>query len=99
LRGLGSGMALSQTRLKALLDYDSENGRFRWRINRRGHPGKNKRAGNIHSSGYRHVMINGKTYYAGRLAVLWMIGRWPRRFVDHINCIPDDDRWSMVEYS
>src|SRR6516162_1885974 len=33
---------------------------------------------------------------SARLAVLWMTGRWPRKLVDHRNCIKSDDHWDNL---
>ena len=55
-----------------------------------------KRAGSISKQGYRRIGINGKTYRAGRLAFLYMTGRWPNPEVDHENKVRDDDRWNNL---
>jgi HNH endonuclease/AP2 domain len=91
-------MALSQSRLKALLDYDLKTGIFTWRVDRKAgqfaHAGM--RAGSINSDGARIICIERKLYRAASLAVLWMTGQWPKHVVDHRNGNPSDDRWSNL---
>jgi hypothetical protein len=88
---------MNQDRLKELLSYNSRTGKFTWRVNG---SGKYVRvgaiAGTIRKNGYRQICVDGKVYLAGRLAVLWMTGRWPRRLVDHQNRIKADDRWDNL---
>lgn len=90
-------MALQAKRLRELLDYDPRTGVFTWRIKRRGRPyghiPAGTRAGSLWATGYRIICIDGKSYRAGRLAFLWMTGKWPPNLVDHINLDRSDDRW------
>jgi hypothetical protein len=90
-------MALSQSRLKALLHYDPATGVFTWRVNRRGPARAGMRAGTIKKKrNHRQICIDQILYMAAPLAVLYMTGRWPKRLVDHANGIADDDRWSNI---
>jgi HNH endonuclease/AP2 domain len=90
-------MALSQGRLRKLLDYDPVTGIFTWRVNGRGrYKRAGARAGTIKKRGHRQICIDCVIYMAGPLAVLWMTGRWPKKIVDHANGIADDDRWSNI---
>lgn len=83
---------INQERLKELLTYDPLTGAFIWndctRKDLRG-----KQAGNIRKDGYRHIKIDGKSYYAQRLAFLYMTGSWPLNHVDHDNTIKHDNKW------
>jgi len=48
-----------------------------------------------------HIPLHGRVY-AHRLAFLFMTGEWPKNIVDHLNHIPDDNRWENlrdVDYS
>ncbi len=87
---------LTQDRLKEILDYNPDTGEFTWKLKRRG-VGIGK-AGDKHSSGYARIKVDGKRYYAHRLAFLWMTGELPKRGqeVDHINHIRDDNRWENL---
>lgn len=44
------------------------------------------------STGYRDISLDGRSYYAAKLAWLYMFGEYPECVVDHINRIRDDDR-------
>lgn len=85
---------LTAKHLRELLGYDPETGLFRWRIhvnNNGAHQGSV--AGSIQNNGYRVIRIDGRLYLAGRLAFLWMRGRWPKLLVDHENRNRDDNSW------
>lgn len=55
-----------------------------------------ERAGAQMVNGYISVTINGKMYYAHRLAWLLMTGEWPEKSVDHINGVRNDNRWANL---
>jgi len=84
--------------LRTILDYSPETGIFTWRY--RNDRAKNwntryagTRAGQ-YSSGYLTIQIDGKgAYTAGRLAWLYMTGKWPQYQVDHINRDRSDNRF------
>ena len=76
--------------LKAVLNYDPQNGMFRWKKPE----GKKMRPGQVAGwlvNGYRIIQIRNRNYRAGRLAFLYVHGRWPKE-IDHINRNPSDDR-------
>lgn len=82
---------LTVERLRGLLDYSQETGVFTWRESR----GKAKAgavAGCREHRGYIVISIDGVRYYAHRLAVLHMTGRWPAAFVDHRSGNKGDNR-------
>ena len=88
---------LTASRLRALLSYEPGNGVFTWRVDGGGrYQRKGARAGTINGKGYRQVCIDRSIYLCARLAVPWMTGRWPRKLVDHRNCIKSDDRWDNL---
>ncbi len=82
---------LTAERLRELLEYNSETGVFRWKVNKGRKFKAGMIAGNI-NHGYRVIEIDGKLYGAHRLAWLHAHGRWPAREIDHINRIKDDNR-------
>jgi hypothetical protein len=83
---------LTFERLRELLNYDPATGEFTWKVA----IGKKVRAGNvagnINHKGYRIIVIEGRPHRAHRLAWLWMNGVWPKKNVDHINRVRDDNR-------
>jgi HNH endonuclease/AP2 domain len=89
-------ISLTAARLREVLDYNPKTGHFTWRATKGGLAIRGVKAGWLQPHGYRRITIDRKSYYAARLAVLWMTGSWPRKLVDHKNCIRDDDRWSNI---
>ncbi|MDE1476542.1 HNH endonuclease signature motif containing protein [Xenorhabdus bovienii] len=88
-------MSISQSRLKEVLNYNPETGKFIW-IKRTGPRCKLKSsAGRLDTHGYFQVMIDKKYYFLHRLAFLYMNGELPEPelVVDHINGNPSDNRW------
>jgi hypothetical protein len=85
---------LTQERLRELATYNPETGVFISAKNRRG--SKNKVGdvlGSITKGGYIELQLDGKRYFAHRLAVLAMLGSMPEKVVDHINREKLDNRW------
>ena len=46
----------------------------------------------FNEAGYTRIEINGKAYYAHRLAWLYVYGEMPKLHLDHINCDKSDNR-------
>lgn len=86
---------LTQARLKELLHYDPETGRFTRRVSRGGYA-VGSRAGTTTGRGYLILCVDRKCYLAHRLAFLYMTGSWPPAEVDHINRDPSDNRWENL---
>lgn len=83
---------LTQQRLKELLSYDPETGLFINLTQRRPQAKIGSVAGCKHYSGYIHIKIDNKKYMAHRLAWLYVYGEMPKKELDHINEIKDDNR-------
>lgn len=78
---------ITQKELKELLNYDPYTGIFTW-AKSKGTAKIGKEAGwicNQRGKTYKSIMINGKSYYAHRLAWFYMYGHFPEKDVDHIN--------------
>lgn len=76
-------MPLSQDRVRALLDYDSESGHLTWKVNR-----GSARIGfvaGVVSEGYRLVRLDQRLHKAHVLVWLWVTGESPDGDVDHID--------------
>lgn len=87
---------LTAERARELLDYDSETGWLTWRSARQGGVAKGSRAGCLHSRGYIHVGVDGRTYKAHRIIWLIVTGSWPSEQVDHINGVRNCNRWANL---
>ena len=89
---------ITQTQVKEVLSYNKDTGLFRWEKSMppRGRVGEI--AGVDNNSGYIKIGINGKRYYAHRLAFLYITGKIPKE-VDHINRCRSDNRWENLRAS
>lgn len=91
--------SLTLARLKELLEYNPEDGFFRWRVERRRHAGKTvigSQAGYKNKQGYLVIGLDGKLYSAHRLAWFYMTGDWPTADTDHKNRNRVDNRFSNL---
>lgn len=88
-------MHLTQATLKELLTYNPETGIFIWRVDRV-RVRKGEVAGKLTPWGYVEIGISGQRYQAHRLAFLYMTGAMPKDYVDHINLIRSDNKWSNL---
>jgi len=89
----------SLSRLRELLSYDPYTGNFHWLSGPgRGRPKASGRlAGCVAKHlGYRLIRVDGRLYYAHRLAWLMGHGRESRLEIDHINCVRLDNRLSNL---
>jgi hypothetical protein len=81
------------------LKYDPETGALVWaaKPNRRIVLGSS--AGVKTYYGYVQISVQGKRYFAHKLAWLLMTGEYPECEIDHINGIKDDNRWGNLRMS
>lgn len=93
--------ALTAEALRELLSYDPATGEWTWLVDLKTGRGAGRvhviagsKAGTLSSAkGYRKIGVNGKRYWAHRLAFLWMTGEWPLLHVDHIDGNGGNDAW------
>lgn len=75
--------------LREHLDYQPTTGIFTWRKN-------GKPAGCKHPNGYVVIRLQGRLYYAHRLAWVHVHGNGPKQVIDHINQDKGDNRISNL---
>lgn len=89
---------LTAERLRELLVYDPLTGLFTNRIQRGQRGPIGAIAGSYDKDGYVVIQINGIKFRAGRLAFLYMKGRWPIE-VDHEDRVRDNNIWLNIRES
>lgn len=82
---------LTAQRLRERLHYDPESGFF-FRRYGRGRRGADGHVGCLTSDGYRYIGVDYIRYSAHRLAWLYVTGKWPVGYIDHINRHRNDNR-------
>lgn len=87
---------ITQKYLKEILSYNPKTGIFIWRIKKGSRGMKGDIAGCVASHGRRIIKIDSKRYLASRLIFLYMVGRFPKKEVDHIDRIRDNDSWDNL---
>lgn len=87
---------ITQEFLKSILHYDPLTGDFTW-LQSYNNQVTGKRAGEkSRKNGYRVVKIEGRVYYAHRLAWLYMLGSFPEKMIDHKNEVKTDNWFSNL---
>jgi hypothetical protein len=85
---------LTQEKLKKQLHYNLTTGLFTRKVSNSNSVKIGDIAGSVHSdTGYLRIWINGKSYFAHRLAYLYMEGSFPPEQTDHRNHNRLDNRW------
>jgi hypothetical protein len=88
---------LSRERLQEILAYDQETGVFRWRVDLTPKTKAGSVAGSLSKSrGYIGICVNRRTYFAHRLAWLYVYGEWPAQFIDRIDGDRSNNRLSNL---
>lgn len=91
--------SITAKRVREMIIYDPNTGRFTWKISRHGPRSKiGDEAGSVHrsTSGYRTLCLDGVVYHANRIAWLYMTGEWPSGVVDHKDLDRANNRWSNL---
>ena len=92
---LRSDLPLTADRLREMLRYDEGTGLFTWLVSRyRTRAGDT--AGSVLNTGYVRIVIDGKKFFAHRLAFLYVEGKFPEFSVDHIDGVPANNRWANL---
>jgi hypothetical protein len=86
---------LTLERLKQALHYCPETGAFT-KLEKSKKRAEGSRAEGISSHGYYRVTVDGKRYYAHRLAWFYMTGEWPKVLIDHIDECTTNNRWNNL---
>lgn len=76
-------MTLTIERLHEVLNYDPATGVFTWAVNKGRRTRAGQQAGTNTTHGYVKICIDGRRYYAHRLAWFYVHGQWPARLIDH----------------
>lgn len=82
-------------RLKEKLHYDTDTGRFSWRVTSGGKLA-GAAAGFLRPDGYISIGFECRLHLAHRLAWLYMTGEWPSDAIDHRNGNRSDNRWANI---
>ena len=71
------------TVLLSALEYNPKAGVFVWARDNRGHARKGDIAGSLRAEGYVRIVVNGRKFYAHRLAWFFVHGVFPENKIDH----------------
>lgn len=84
---------ISANRLRQVLQYNTDTGDFVWleRLSNRAQVGQ--LAGSVAANGYVQIQINGRLYFAHRLAWLYVTGEYPKSQVDHRDRNRSNNAW------
>jgi hypothetical protein len=91
-------MGPTAKRLRELLSYDPAGGNFYWRVDagRWGSIKAGTLAGSRRKDGRIQIWIDGRLYFAHRLAWLYMTGSWPAAEIDHRDTDVSNNRWDNL---
>lgn len=89
------GKGLTQERLKELILYNPDTGKFTWRVNT-GSVVTGGNAGCKRPDGYIMIRVDGELYYAHRLANLYIEGSFPDNMIGHLRGDRSDNRWDSL---
>jgi len=84
---MAKAVSLTRARLSEVLSFDAESGAFTWRVSRGRSAKRGQIAGYARADGYSTIKVDGRRYYAHRLAWFWVHGEWPSE-IDHVSGNP-----------
>jgi len=79
--------------LKELVSYNAETGELFWKARMSDKTPAGKLAGSKRKDGYVCITIRGARLTAHRVAWAIHTGSWPKKYIDHINGDPSDNRF------
>jgi len=88
-------MAITQKRLKELLEYDENTGVFTRRVTTSSRSQKGMVAGHVSNAGYVQITLDSRPHLAHRLAWLYVHGNVPK-IIDHIDGNPANNSISNL---
>jgi hypothetical protein len=83
-------------RLKELVEYNSELGRFFWLQSRHNSMKKGTEAGSFDAHGYGQIVLDRKIYKEHHIVWFYHTGEWPDQQIDHINHQRRDNRFENL---
>lgn len=86
---------LTASKARELLDYNPETGVFRRKLSGHGRVA-GQIAGTKQKDGYLQFSVDGRMYFAHRVAWLYVTGSWPTEQIDHINGVGTDNRFANL---
>lgn len=82
---------ITADRLREIVNYDPDTGVFQWKHSHyRMRP--DRTLGSPDRDGYLQARVENTTQKLHRLAWLYVHGRWPAKWIDHVNGNPGDNR-------
>lgn len=87
---------LTAIQVREMLNYNPDTGEFTWKVSNSNRVKVGDSAQSISVWGYARIGINGKRYPAHRIAWLYVTGKWPKRFIDHLNGDRADNRFANL---
>ena len=88
--------ALSVERVRELLNYDSQTGAFTRRLRNSQGTQAGELAGSADIHGRVRICIDGRLYFAHRLAWLHVTGHWPAQKIDHRDGNPANNAFANL---
>lgn len=85
--------SMTPDRLREVLSYHPWTGEFRWKLCIGPRTSVGSVAGYVTDQGFVKISIDGRRYFAHRLAWLYMKRQWPTGSINHKNRKPADNRW------
>lgn len=76
--------------------YDALTGEFTWLIRASARMLAGSKAGTVGKNGRVYIGFRNGYYIAHRVAWALQTGEWPPRLVDHIDCDPQNNRWTNL---